>query len=55
MRTTGLRFCGTSKFQTDKQPDLVVIDKEQKTAFVTDVANPVDSNIRTKEQEKVEK
>ncbi|KAF7642383.1 hypothetical protein LDENG_00258740, partial [Lucifuga dentata] len=48
------------KFQTDKQllanqPDTVVVDKEQKRAVVTDVAVPVDSNIRKKEHKKIEK
>ncbi|KAF7645372.1 hypothetical protein LDENG_00205860, partial [Lucifuga dentata] len=49
------------KFQTDKQllanqPDMVVVvDKEQKRAIVTDVAVPADSNIRKKEHEKIQK
>ncbi|KAF7666275.1 hypothetical protein LDENG_00113730, partial [Lucifuga dentata] len=48
------------KFQTDKQllanqPDVVVVDKEQKRAVVIDVAVPADSNIRKKEHEKIEK
>ncbi|KAF7665893.1 hypothetical protein LDENG_00129980 [Lucifuga dentata] len=48
------------KFQTDKQllanqPDMVVVDKEQKRAIVIDVAVPADSNIRKKEHEKIEK
>ncbi|KAF7647953.1 hypothetical protein LDENG_00164190, partial [Lucifuga dentata] len=48
------------KFQTDKlllanQPDMVVVDKEQKKAVVIDVAVPADSNIRKKEHEKIEK
>ena len=47
-------------FQTDKQvlanqPDIVVVDKEQKKAVVIDVAIPADANIRKKEHEKVEK
>ncbi|KAF7648062.1 hypothetical protein LDENG_00162600 [Lucifuga dentata] len=48
------------KFQTDKQllanqPDMVVVDKEQKRAIVIDVAVPADSNISKKEHEKTEK
>ena len=47
-------------FQTDKQllanqPDIVVVDKEQKRVVVIDVAIPADANIRKKEHEKVEK
>ncbi|KAF7643739.1 hypothetical protein LDENG_00234400 [Lucifuga dentata] len=34
---------------------MVVVDKEQKRAIVTDVAVPADSNIRKKEHEKIEK
>ncbi|KAF7641260.1 hypothetical protein LDENG_00287520 [Lucifuga dentata] len=42
------------KFQTDQQllanqPDMVVVDKEQKRALVIDVVVPADSNIRKKE------
>ncbi|KAF7649100.1 hypothetical protein LDENG_00146690 [Lucifuga dentata] len=48
------------KFQTDKQlldnqPDMMVVDKEQKRAVVINVAVPADSNIRKKEHEKIEK
>lgn len=48
------------QIQTDKmvmanQPDIVVMDKQQKTVVVVDVAIPSDSNIRKKEQEKLEK
>ncbi|KAF7642936.1 hypothetical protein LDENG_00248050 [Lucifuga dentata] len=48
------------KFQTDKQllanqPDMVVVDKEQKRAVVIDVTVPADSNIRKKEHQKMEK
>ncbi|KAF7655094.1 hypothetical protein LDENG_00060930, partial [Lucifuga dentata] len=48
------------KFQTDKQllanqPDMVVVDKEQKRAVVIDVAVPADSNIRKKEHQKIQK
>ncbi|TKS67246.1 Multidrug resistance protein 1 [Collichthys lucidus] len=47
-------------FQTDKQvlanqPDIVVLDKEQKRVVVIDVAIPADANIRKKEHEKLEK
>ncbi|CAI5667744.1 unnamed protein product [Oreochromis niloticus] len=37
------------------QPDIVVVDKQEKTAVVIDVAVPNDSNIRKKEHEKLEK
>ncbi|KAL3988692.1 Arf-GAP with Rho-GAP domain, ANK repeat and PH domain-containing protein 1 [Sarotherodon galilaeus] len=48
------------RIQTDKtavanQPDIVVVDKQKKTAVVIDVAIPNDSNIRKKEHEKLEK
>ncbi|KAF7663723.1 hypothetical protein LDENG_00203700, partial [Lucifuga dentata] len=48
------------KFQTDKQllanqPDMVVVDKEQKRAVVIDMAVPADSNIRKKEHQKIQK
>ena len=34
------------------QPDIVVVDKLQKKAVLTDVAIPSDSNIKKKEHEK---
>ncbi|XP_015256200.1 PREDICTED: programmed cell death 1 ligand 1-like [Cyprinodon variegatus] len=37
------------------QPDIVLIDKQQKKAVVIDVAIPSDSNIKKKEHEKLEK
>ncbi|XP_076747453.1 uncharacterized protein LOC143421715 [Maylandia zebra] len=48
------------QIQTDKmvvanQPDIVVVDKQKKTAVVIDVAVPNDSNIGKKEHEKLEK
>ncbi len=48
------------QIQTDKmvianQPDIVVVDKQQKKAAVINVAIPSDSNIRKKEHEKLEK
>uniref|UniRef100_A0A087XGF1 Reverse transcriptase zinc-binding domain-containing protein n=2 Tax=Poecilia formosa TaxID=48698 RepID=A0A087XGF1_POEFO len=48
------------QIQTDKmvmanQPDIVVVDKEQRKAVVVDVAIPSDHNIRKKEHEKLEK
>ncbi|TWW65014.1 hypothetical protein D4764_22G0006610 [Takifugu flavidus] len=48
------------QIQTDKmvvanQPDIVVVDKHQKTVVVIDVAIPGDSNIRKKVHEKLEK
>lgn len=36
-------------------PDIVVVDKEQKRAVVTDVAIPADSDIRQKDHEKIKK
>ena len=46
--------------QTDKlvmadQPDIMMVDKHQRTAVVVDVAIPSDGNIREKEHEKLEK
>ena len=46
--------------QTDKhvianRPDIVIVDKEKKTATVIDVAVPSDCNIRKKEHEKIDK
>ncbi|KAM9816571.1 carbohydrate sulfotransferase 6 isoform X4 [Syngnathus typhle] len=48
------------QIQTDKmvmanQPDIVVVDKQQKKAVVVDIAIPSDGNIRKKELEKLEK
>ncbi|GAA6084028.1 uncharacterized protein LOC106513546, partial [Tachysurus ichikawai] len=37
------------------QPDIVMVDKEQKMAVVIDVETPAESNIRKKEREKAEK
>ncbi len=37
------------------QPDIVVVDKEQRKAVVVDIAIPSDCNIRKKEHEKLEK
>ncbi|KAK7877660.1 hypothetical protein WMY93_031672 [Mugilogobius chulae] len=37
------------------QPDIVVVDKEQRRAVVVDVSIPSDGNIRRKEHEKLEK
>lgn len=60
MRTTALKVLWEFKFQADKQllanqPDIIVADKEQKTTVVINVAIPVDSNIRKKRHEKMEK
>ena len=46
--------------QTDKhvianRPDIVIIDKEKKTAIIIDVAVPSDCNIMKKEHEKIDK
>lgn len=35
------------------QPDMVMVDKEQKTAVVIDMAIPADCNVRMKEHEKI--
>ncbi|KAK7881151.1 hypothetical protein WMY93_029560 [Mugilogobius chulae] len=48
------------QIQTDRmvmanQPDIVVVDKEQRKAVVVDVAIPSDGNIRRKEHEKLER
>ncbi|KAK7886240.1 hypothetical protein WMY93_025861 [Mugilogobius chulae] len=48
------------QIQTDRmvmanQPDIVVVDKEQRRPVVVDVAIPSDGNIRRKEHEKLEK
>ncbi|XP_055359974.1 uncharacterized protein LOC129603341 [Betta splendens] len=48
------------QIQTDRmvivnQPDIVVVDKEQRKAVVVDVAIPSNGNIRKKEHEKLEK
>uniref|UniRef100_A0A8C5DHN0 PiggyBac transposable element-derived protein domain-containing protein n=1 Tax=Gouania willdenowi TaxID=441366 RepID=A0A8C5DHN0_GOUWI len=39
----------------ENQPDIVVVDKEQRKAVVVDIAIPSDFNIRKKEHEKLEK
>lgn len=46
-------------FQTDEQllvnhPDIMVVDQEQRSSHVIDVAFPDDSNIREKEHERIE-
>lgn len=48
------------KFQSEKQllanqPDIRVVDKEQKRAVVIDVTIPADSNIKKKEHKKIKK
>ena len=43
------------KLMMANQPDVVVVDKRQRTAVVEDVAIPRDGNIRKKEHEKLEK
>ncbi|TWW69265.1 COP9 signalosome complex subunit 1 [Takifugu flavidus] len=45
----------TEKMVVANQPDIVVVDKHQKTVVVIDVAIPNDSNIRKKEHKKLEK
>ncbi|KAK1787050.1 hypothetical protein P4O66_017432 [Electrophorus voltai] len=45
----------TDKMVMAKQPDIAVVDKQQKRAGVRDVAIPRDGNVRNKEHEKLEK
>ncbi len=45
----------TYKMVVTDQPDMVVVDIQQKKAVVKDVAILSDSNIRKKEHEKLEK
>ena len=45
----------TDRIVTARRPDLLVIDKQEKTAKIIDVAVPLDKNVRDKEGEKVEK
>ena len=45
----------TDRIITARRPDIVVIDKTTRTAAIIDVAVPNDNNIKSKEQEKVEK
>ena len=59
-RTTARKSSWDFYIRTDKhvlanKPDIVVIDKAQKTASIIDIAVPNDSNIASKEKEKVEK
>ncbi|TWW73505.1 Kin of IRRE-like protein 1 [Takifugu flavidus] len=48
-------LAGKAYMERHNQPDVVVVDKHQKTVVVIDVAIPSDSNIRKKEHEKLEK
>ena len=45
----------TNKLVMANQPDIVVVDKHQRTAVVVDVTITSNSNIRKKEHEKLEK
>ena len=45
----------TDRIITARRPDIIVIDKQEKTAKIIDVAIPLDKNIRGKEAEKVQK
>lgn len=49
----GARILWNLTIQTDKQTDLVVLDKEQKRAAVIDAAISSYSNIRKNEHEKL--
>ena len=56
----GVKVLWDFQIQTDKmlmtnQPDMVVVDKQEKKAPVVDLAIPNDSNIRKKEHKKLEK
>ncbi|KAJ8033778.1 Retinol dehydrogenase 8 [Holothuria leucospilota] len=45
----------TDKVITARRPDIIVVDKQEKTAKIIDVAIPLDKNIRGKEAEKTQK
>ncbi|XP_024121103.1 uncharacterized protein LOC112142083 [Oryzias melastigma] len=45
----------TDRMVMENQPDIVVVDKEQRKAVVVDVAVPSHGNIKKKEHEKLEK
>ena len=45
----------TDRIVTARRPDLIVVDKQEKTAKIIDVAVPLDKNVRAKEEEKVQK
>ena len=39
----------------ERRPDIVIVNKMEKTAIITDVATPGDKRIIDKEKEKIEK
>lgn len=45
----------TDQMVVTSQPDVLVVDKQEKRPVVVDVAIPNDSNLRKKEQGKLEK
>ena len=45
----------TDRAITARRPDIIVVDKQEKTAKIIDVAIPLDKNIRGKESEKIQK
>ena len=45
--------CGN--ITVEKKPDIVIVNKMEKTAIITDVAIPGDKRIIDKETEKIEK
>ncbi|XP_067930945.1 uncharacterized protein [Watersipora subatra] len=48
-------YIRTEKHVIVNQPDIVVVDKENKRATIIDIAVPNDYNIASKEKEKVKK
>ncbi|XP_067940204.1 uncharacterized protein [Watersipora subatra] len=48
-------YIRTDKHALANQPDIVVVDKENKRATIINIAVPNDYNIASKEKEKVEK
>lgn len=52
---TDLRSCGASRYRQTNQSDIVLVDKRRKIAVLIDVAIPTDSNIRKKEDKKLDK
>lgn len=45
----------TDKMAMDNQPNVVILDKQQRKAIVIDRAIPSDGNIKKKERDKLEK
>ena len=49
------RFSGTDHVIEHRRPDVVVLDKHEKTCHLIDIAVPGDSRVEAKENEKVQK